>query len=367
MKRRYFIRLSTFTAGAWLLTDLVPVTLSASGKPGEPNFSPDPLLRISENGKVTIFIVKQEMGQNVITSLPLLIAEELEVDLNEITIEVLLYEAAKSGNYTTWASNSITGSWMHLRKVGATAKTMLIIAAAARWKAPVDLCKAQNGKVINIRTKEELYYKDLVKDASALTPPDNVVLKEVKDFKVIGKKVPKTNIRAILTGRYAYTMDVKLPGMLYAALVKCPVYGGKVVSWDSSALNGLNGFVKVVQVTQMDEALNRNAVAIVATNTWAALQGQRLLKVKWDYELSAVKDTASLNNQFKKELLDAVPAQVYGKQKNFPFSQSSIRKFMKQLMRFRIWHMPPWNLLIVRLGIKMKNLRYGAASRHPCL
>jgi len=319
MKRRYFIRLSTFTAGAWLLTDLVPVSLSASGKSVNPGFSPDPLLKISETGKVTIFMVKQEMGQNVITSLPLLIAEELEVDLGEITIEALPYEAAKSGNYTTWASGSITGNWMHLRKVGATAKAMLITAAATRWKVPVDLCKAQAGSVINKRTNEILYYKDLVKEASTLTPPDNVTLKEIKDFKLIGQKTSKTNISAILTGHYAYTMDVKLPGMLYAALVRCPVYSGKVASWDSSALNGLSGFVKVVQVTQMNEALNRNAVAIIATNTWAALQGQRLLKVKWDYALNTVNDTPSLSDQFKKELASATPVQVYGKEKNASF------------------------------------------------
>ncbi len=319
MKRRNFIRLSTFTAGAWLLTDLVPMNLSASGKPGEPEFSPDPLLKISETGKVTIFMVKQEMGQNVITSLPLLIAEELEVDLREVIIEVLPYDATKSGNYTTWASGSISGSWMHLRKVGATAKAMLIIAAATRWKVPADSCEAENGGVINTRTNEILYYKDLVKEASALIPPDNVRLKDVKDFKLVGKKIPKTNIPAILTGRYAYTMDIKLPGMLYAALVRCPVFSGKLVSWDSSALNGLSGFVKVVEVTQMNEALNRNAVAIIATNTWAALQGQRLLKVIWDYALNAVKDTTSLNDQFKKELSGAVPAQVYSKEKNAPF------------------------------------------------
>jgi isoquinoline 1-oxidoreductase beta subunit len=319
MKRRYFIRLSTFTAGVWLLTDLVPVSLSASGKPVSPEFSPDPLLKISETGKVTIFMVKQEMGQNVITSLPLLIAEELEVDLKEINIEALPYEVARSGNYTTWASGSITGNWLHLLKVGATAKAMLMTAAATKWKVPIDLCKAQNSRVINTATKEILFYKDLVKEASALIPPNNITLKEVKDFKLIGQKTPKTNSHAILTGKYAYTMDVKLPGMLYAALVRCPVYSGKIVSWDTNALNGLSGFVKVVQVTQMNDALNRNAVAVIATNTWAALQGQRLLKVNWDYALNEVKDTPSLNDRFKKELSNGMPAQVYGREKNAPF------------------------------------------------
>ena len=316
MRRRDFIRLSTFTAGAWLLADAIPVPLSASRRPGELSFVPDPLLKISDTGKVTIFMLKQEMGQNVITALPLLIAEELEADLKDITVETLPYEASKAGNYTTWASGSVTGSWMHLRKVGATAKAMLITAAAARWKVSVDACTAQDGKVFNTITKEELYYKDLVKDASALTPPANVNLKNVKDFTVVGKKMPKANISAILTGRYAYTMDVKLPGMLYAVLVRCPVFNGKVASWDSSALNGLTGFVKVVQVTQMNEALNRNAIAVIATNTWAALQGQRLLSVKWEYELGAVKDTESLKSQFKTELSTGEPAQVYGKEKN---------------------------------------------------
>jgi isoquinoline 1-oxidoreductase beta subunit len=319
MKRRHFIRLSTFTAGAWLLTDSIPTPIRASARPGDLSFSPDPLLKISDTGKITIFIAKQEMGQNVITALPLLIAEELEVDPHKVVVETLPYDASKAGNYTTWASGSITGSWMHLRNVGATARAMLITAAAARWKVPFGACTARDGKVINTATNEVIDFKDLVKEASALTPPANVTLKRIKDFKVVGQKMPKTNISAILTGKYVYTMDIKLPGMLYAALVRCPVFNGKVASWDSGALNGLKGIVKVVQVTQMNEALNRNAIAIIATNTWAALQGQRLLRVKWDYELGAVKDTQSLVSQFKNELSTAEPAQVHGKVKNAPF------------------------------------------------
>jgi CO/xanthine dehydrogenase Mo-binding subunit len=319
MKRRNFIRLSTFTAGAWLLSDILPIRLTAANAPIPVDFTPDPLLKITEAGKVIIYVIKQEMGQNVITSLPLIVAEELEVDPKDITVETLPFEVSNAGSYTTWASDSIKGSWMHLRKVGATAKLMLLTAAATRWKVPVEVCQAQDGKVINTATKEILPYQDLLKEASALTPPAKVALKSVKDFKVIGQRALKTNISAILTGKYAYTMDIKLPGMLYAVLVRCPVYSGKLESWDASALDGLSGFVKVVPVVQMNEALNRNAVAIIATNTWAALAGQRLLKVKWQYALGAVPDNASLTNQFRTALSTVAPAQVHGKEKNAPF------------------------------------------------
>ena len=319
MKRRNFIRLSTFTAGAWLLTDALPVRLSASGHAESASFSPDPLLKISDTGKVTIFVMKQEMGQNTITALPLILAEELEVEYKDVTVETLPYDPAKSGDYTTWGSGGLTGSWTHLRKVGATAKTMLVTAAAAQWKTTPDNCKAQNSKVINTLTNEAVFYKDLIKDASALTPPADAPLKNIKDFTLVGKSMPKTNINAIVTGKYNYTMDVKLPGMLYAVLVRCPVYSGKIASWDSNALNGLPGIVKVVQVTQMNDALNRNAIAIVATNSWAALQGQRLLKVKWDYQLGEIKDTAALRNKFKAELATGTPAMVFGKEKNMHF------------------------------------------------
>jgi len=319
LERRNFIRISTFTAGAWLLTDVLPISSSAVTAPEGLIFSPNPLLKIFDTGKVIVYVMKQEMGQNVITALPLIIAEELEVDPKEISVETLPFKVSNSGNYTTWASGSVKGTWMQLRQVGATARFMLITAAAGRWKVPVEVCKAQHGKVINTTTNEVLNYKDLIKEASALTPPEKPPLKNIKDFKLIGQKMTKTNILPIVTGKYAYTMDVKLPGMLYAALVRCPVYSGKVLSWDDSALKGLKGFVKVIQVGQIKEALNRNAVAVIATNTWAALEGKRLLEVKWSYELGEIKDNKSLTDQFKTEFATVKPAQVHGKDKNAPF------------------------------------------------
>lgn len=319
MKRRSFIRISSFTAGAWLLSDILPVAAAVEHASVASSFSPDPLLKITETGKAIIYVIKQEMGQNAITALPMIVAEELEIDPKDVTVEMLPYDASKAGDYTTWASNSVKGTFTHLRNVGATAKTMLITAAAARWKVSPDACKAQNSQVINTITNEAFQYKDLIREASVLTPPAKVVLKNVKDFKLIGKQVGKRNITAILTGKYNYTMDVKLPGMLYAALVRCPVYGGKVASWDASALEGLNGFLKVIRVEQMGDALNRNSVAVIATNTWAALEGQRLLKVKWDYGTIAIPDSTSLTNQFITEISTTEPAQVYGKEKKAPF------------------------------------------------
>jgi isoquinoline 1-oxidoreductase beta subunit len=319
MKRRNFIRISSFTAGAWLLSDLLPMHLSANTVTEGVVFSPDPLLKMFDDGKVIIYIIKQEMGQNVVTSLPFIIAEELEIDPANITVETLPYKAANGGNYTTWASGSVKGTWMQLRKVGATAKFMLITAAANRWKVPVEICKAQDGKIINTNNSQVIAYKDLVKEASKITPPEKPQLKNIKDFKLIGKKMAKINVGAIATGKYNYTMDVKLPGMLYAVLVRCPVYNGKVESWDASALTGLKGFIKTVQVSQMNEALNRNAIAIIATNTWAALEGSRLLKVKWAYELGPLKDSNALNDQFENEITTGQPAKVYGIDKHTPF------------------------------------------------
>lgn len=318
LERRNFLRISTFSAGAWVLTDILPFSSSAA-IPEALIFSPHPLLKIFDTGKVIMYVMKQEMGQNVVTSLPLIIAEELEVDPKDIDVEILPFTASDAGNYTTWASASVKSSWMQLRKVGATAKFMLITAAAARWKVPVEVCKAEGGKVVNTLNSDVLLYKDLVKEASALTPPEKAPLKNVKDFKLIGKKTAKTNIAAIVTGKYAYTMDIKLPGMVYAALVRCPVYSGKVASWDDSALKGLNGFVKIIQVDQIKEALNRNAVAVIATNTWAALEGKRLLKLKWNYQPGGIKDNKSLTDQFIMEFASAKPAQVHGKDKNAPF------------------------------------------------
>ncbi len=118
MERRNFIRISTFTAGAWLLTDVLPISSSAVTAPEGLIFSPNPLLKIFDTGKVIIYVIKQEMGQNVITALPLIIAEELEVDPKEISVETLPFKVSNSGNYTTWASGSVKGTWMQLRQVG---------------------------------------------------------------------------------------------------------------------------------------------------------------------------------------------------------------------------------------------------------
>jgi isoquinoline 1-oxidoreductase beta subunit len=158
LKRRNFIRISTFTAGAWLLTDILPLSSSALTTPEGVIFSPNPLLKIFDSGKVIIYVLKQEMGQNVITALPLIVAEELDVDPKDISVETLPYEVSNAGNYTTWASASIKGSWMQLRRVGATAKLMLITAAANRWKVSVDICKASDGKVINTSNNQVLLY-----------------------------------------------------------------------------------------------------------------------------------------------------------------------------------------------------------------
>jgi isoquinoline 1-oxidoreductase beta subunit len=321
MKRRNFIRLSSFSAGAWLLTDLIPVSLAASGSAESNQFSPDPLLKIAESGAVTIYFVKQEMGQNVITALPLIVAEELDVNPAIVTVETLPYDPSKAGNYTTWASDSIKSSWMPLRKVGATGRMMLVLAASQRWKVSPDDCFTQDGKVINKLSGAFVEYKDLIKDAGMLTPPEKVKLKAPAEFKWLGKSVRKVNASAIACGKYAYTMDIRLPGMLYAAVVRCPVYSGKVVSWDSSGLNKTPGILKILPVTQMNDAMNRNGVAIIASNSWAALEGHRLLKVKWAYDVGAIPDNEALFHQFGTEMSTGKPARVFGRDKNAPFQE----------------------------------------------
>jgi isoquinoline 1-oxidoreductase beta subunit len=319
MERRNFIRLSSFFAGAWLLTDLIPDSLAATDGGDSFHFSPNPLLKIAQSGTVTIYVVKQEMGQNVITALPLILAEELDINPAVVNVEVLPYEQSKAGNYTTWASDSIKSSWLPLRKVGATARLILVQAAAQVWKISTDDCFTKNGKVVNKLSGASFDYKDLVKEASTLTPPEKVKLKDPREFKWLGKAVRKVNVPAIVSGKYTYTMDVKLPGMLYAAVVRCPVYSGKVVSWDSSALSRIPRIVKILQVTQMRDAMNRNGVAIIASNSWAALEGQRLLKVIWDYEVGPISDNAALFEQFEKEMSTGKPAQVFGKDRNAAF------------------------------------------------
>ena len=310
MKRRNFLKISSFAAGAWLISDLIPLSSDSKDKVSVESFMPNPLIRIQSDGQIILYVMKQEMGQQIDTSLPALIAEELDVDPETVQVETLAYDATIAGRYNTYASASIRSSWQSLRKAGAAARMMLMDAAAEVWQVSREELKAENSKVINLKNGASLPYAELIEKASRLQVPENPVLKSLKDYKLIGKKNKRTNIKKILGGKQQYGIDVRLPGMVYAAIVRSPVFYGKPKSWDDSALKALGpGILQLVPVSQMGNGVdNRNGVAIIATNTWLAFRAQQLLKVEWDLS-GAIPNgsTPALSGALKKAVSTETP------------------------------------------------------------
>lgn len=277
VNRRDFLRsTATASAGALVLAFNLPCTMPAHSrsKPIEDkSFSPNAYLKISSDGRVTVWVTKSEMGQGVRTSLPMILAEELEADWSSIEVaQASPGPAFKS--LRTAGSWSIGGNWRVLRQAGATAREMLISAAANLWKVERSGCRAERGAVIHTATGRRLAYGALTEEAAKLPVPTEVPLKDPKDFKIVGQRIPRLDGPSIVSGAARYGLDVRVAGMRYATVVRSPVLGGKLSGWDAAASKNIPGVRAVVQIS--------SGVAVVADNTWAALKGREALKVSWD-------------------------------------------------------------------------------------
>jgi len=282
--RREFVRTTLLGGGGLLLGFALPGIRNVAGAlPTDCEFfQPNAFLRIDKRGGITIFVAKQESGQGVNTSLPMIIAEELEVDFQKVKTEVGAFGAFAEGAHDTGGSQSVTGSWDELRRAGAVAKAMLVAAAARRWGAEPGVCKAENGMVVNATTGQSFSYGELACDAAAMPIPTEVTLKNVRDFKVVGKEQRKRNLREILTGQARYGMDLSVPDMLYAVVARCPVLGGAIVSVDDRAALRVPGVLKVVKFEGTGAPFHvRPGVAVLASNTWAAMKGRQALQIQW--------------------------------------------------------------------------------------
>lgn len=320
--RRQFIKLSSMTGTALTIGVFFPGLKSlaqVNGKDCE-HFQPNAFLRIDKKGLVTIFFARQEMGQGVNTSLPMLVAEELEADFRNIKVEIVEFGTfplgtADFGNpHDTGGSQSTPESWTLMRKAGATAKAMLIAAAAKEWGIKPEQCAADKGTVVNTVTMATMNYGDLVCKAAEMPVPKEVVLKNIKDFKLIGKEQRKTNLKDILTGKVKFGMDVKVPGMVYAVVERCPVMGGKLISVDDAAALKVPGVIKVVSYEGTGAPMNVHAgVAVIANNTWAAIKARKLLKIKWDEGSHNNDNSVDLFKRFAAKAKGKPEKQVYKK------------------------------------------------------
>jgi len=268
--RRQFIGVG-LAAGTGLVIGFYLPHGTASGKD---TFAPNAYLKIGPDGKITVMVARSEIGQGVRTSLPMILAEELEADWKQIEIE----QAGAStlfGDQSTGGSASVKTTWDPMRKAGAAAREMLISAAALEWRVGRDTCKAENSSVVHAATNRRLNYGQLAKRASTLPVPTDPPLKQAKDYKIVGKPLARLDTPSKVTGAAVYGIDFRLPEMKYAVLARCPVFGGKVASFNDGDAKKISGVSYVGKVGD-------SAVAVVANSVWGALEGRRVLNVRWD-------------------------------------------------------------------------------------
>jgi isoquinoline 1-oxidoreductase beta subunit len=294
--RRKFLRDSTALMGGLVIGFYLPVKggrAYAADAPPKPVYPPNAFIRIAADDSITIVVNKSEMGQGVYTSLPMLIAEELEGDWSRISVEsapvAAVYNHTGFGMQMTGGSSSVPSSWEQLRRVGANARILLVRAAAQQWGVPEGECHAENSQVVHASGKKISYGK-LADVAAKLPLPDNVTLKSPKDFKIIGKATKRLDTPAKINGTAQFGLDVYLPGMLTVLIARSPVFGGKVKSFDATEARKLPGVQGVYQVP--------TGIAVAASGFWPAKTARDLLEIEWDEGPGAALSTAKMRAEF---------------------------------------------------------------------
>ncbi|QRQ99421.1 xanthine dehydrogenase family protein molybdopterin-binding subunit [Dyadobacter sandarakinus] len=257
----------------------------------------NPFIIIDTAGGITLVNPRPDMGQGSTQAVPSLLAEELEVDLAKVKI-VQSDGQGKYGSQTSGGSSSVRELWEPIRKAGAAAKEMLIEAGAKKWGVPVSECTAEDGKVLHKASGKSLTYGELADDASRLEIPKNPRLKEPKDFRIIGKYNKRLDVPERVTGKAVYGIDVDVPGMVYASILHSPGIHSRIVSIDDSETKKIKGVLQVIRTERTMPHTTSEAVAVVATNWWAALKGKKALQVQWDSTANGqLVDTAAYVSQ----------------------------------------------------------------------
>jgi isoquinoline 1-oxidoreductase subunit beta len=296
VSRRTILTVGAAAGGGLLLSVGLPYLTGSGRADDDASFAPNAFIRIARDGQVTLIMNQVEMGQGTYTSMPMLVAEELEVDLAQIRLEHAppddkLYGNPRLGFQVTGGSTSVRAFWKPLRVAGAVARTMLISAAAATWNVEIATCQAAKGEVIHAPSGSKLAYGRLVDQAAKLQVPGDVALKQRKDFTLIGTSAKRTDAASKVNGTAEFGIDTKIPGMKIATVVACPVIGGKLGSVDDSKAKTVRGVIKIVQLD--------DAVAVIADHMGAAKKGLEALVITWDHGASAAFSTADMVRQLK--------------------------------------------------------------------
>ena len=286
--RRNFIRTSALAGGGLLIGFNILQACKPKAKPpvdiANLNFNDfNAFIKIADNGMVTIFSPNPEIGQGVKTSMPMIIAEELDVPWDHVHVAQGILDTKNYQRQVAGGSQSIRFGWDALRQTGATTRQMLINAAASKWGVNASTCTAAEGVITNANG-DTLGYGDVVKEAAALEVPENVTLKTPKDYKIIGQEIRNVDIDAIRTGKPLYGMDYKAEGMQYASVLRPPAFGQQLDTYDDSGARAVNGVYDVIKFG--------DKIAVLGKNTWAAMKGKKALKATWtaDSDLESTED-----------------------------------------------------------------------------
>ncbi|PYT99505.1 MAG: hypothetical protein DMG38_11625 [Acidobacteria bacterium] len=303
VNRRDFLKKSAAGSAALVIGfHLSPRAFGDQAKDQEEK-TPNPFdawVRITPDNRVTLVLGKSEMGQGVYTSLPMILAEELCADWKQVRVEQAPTNP-KIYDLGTGGSGSVEGSWLPLRQAGAAARELLIAAAAKKWEVGADTCKAKNGYVVHGHPERSFRFGELVAEASKLPIPDlhKVPLKNPSDFVIVGREVLRLDAAAKSTGSAKFGIDSRVPGMLYAVIARCPVFEGKVASFDATKAKAVPGVRDVFEIkTSGRGASTTGGVAVLADNSWAAIQGRKALAVNWDEGPAANESSDELRKQF---------------------------------------------------------------------
>jgi isoquinoline 1-oxidoreductase beta subunit len=298
LSRRWFLEAGAAAGGGLMLSLILPFANGDAEAVVADGFAPNAFIRIGGDGQIVLTMPYVEMGQGTYTSISMLIAEELEVDLKQLRLEhappneKLYGNPLLGGIQATGNSNAMRAAWQPMRQAGATARTMLIAAAAKRWTVDPASCRAQSGEVVHAPTGRRIKYGELSAAAARLPVPENVVLKQPKDFRLIGTPAKRLDAPSKINGRAVYGIDVRPPGVKIATLAQSPVFGGRVKNVDDSGTKAVKG---VHQIVQLDDA-----VAVVADHMGAAKKGLAALVIEWDDGPHAKLNTGAIANELER-------------------------------------------------------------------
>ncbi len=299
LSRREFLKVSAVVGGGFAIGVCLPSFAQAeklgADINGDKPFAPNAWIRITPDNAVTIVVDKSEMGQGVMTSMPMLIAEELDADWSQIKLQPApanqeMYKNPIFGIQATGGSTSVASSWQQLRKAGAAAREMLLAAAARQWGVTPDSCTADKGTIIHASGKK-LNYGEIANAAADLPAPQNPKLKSPENFKIIGKPMARTDTASKVNGAGTFGIDVKVPDMLAAAIAHSPVFGGKLAGFDAKEAKAMPGVRAVLRVGD-------NSVAVVARDYWTAKKGLQAVKIRWNEGANAQISTAGINKTY---------------------------------------------------------------------